>query len=295
MKKVVQFKKTSLLRRACALILDLIVALLCIVVVNSLIVNPIICAVSDYDEIYESYDNELLDSHLYSKDENGFIQIIVSDFDTNLTLFFESIGELDTYCEMKENSGYFEYNEDTNTWDKKLDALDSDVKKFYLNALLVAKNDYLFARDSIKEKEFLLNGYNTLMTIIDVFAAISITFLLIPMISKDGSTIGMKPFYYQVVNKDNGVYASKMQVLVRYLVILAAYLLTSLYTLGLPLIISGLMTVFSDKKVSLVDFLTSTYVIDASELEDKPLERDLILITYDDGKEEEVKKDVYSR
>ena len=269
MKKVVQYKKTSLLKRACVFFLDFVVAVLCFVFVNAMIVNPIVDATTDYDETYESYYGELLDSHLYYEDENGFIQIIAGEYDKNLILFFESINELDTYNKMKEESGYFEYNAETNTWDKSQDAIDSDVKQFYLNTLLIARDDYLLSRESIKEKELLLNGYNTLMLSISAVVGILVAFFLVPVFSKDGSTVGMKPFYYQVVKKDDGSDPSRMQVLIRYLIVFVLYGLSSMYTLGLPLIVSGLMTIFTERHVSLVDFLTSTYVVDCGELEDK--------------------------
>ena len=132
------------------------------------------------------------------------------------------------------------------------------------------------------------------MISISAFMGILVSFLLVPIFSKDGSTLGMKPFYYQVVNRENGKDPSKMQVVMRYLIIFVVYGLTSMYTFGLPLIVSGLMTVFTERRISLVDLITSTYVVDCGELEDKPLEKDLILITYDDGQEEEEVRDVYS-
>ena len=293
MKKVVQYKKTSLLRRGAAFVLDIIVAFLCFVIVNAIATMPILKEFTDYQVVSESYDQELLDTHLYYKDNNESVVLIVNEYDKNLTYFFTSIGEIDTYNKMKEESGYFEYNFETATWEKKPESLDSDVKKFYLGALKVARDDYILNRDSIKEKELILNAYGSIIFIVNSTVGILITFLVIPLFSKDGSTLGMKPFYLGVVSNSDGGYATKMQIVMRYFIVFAIYFMTSIYTFGLPLIVSGIIMIFTDKKLSICDILCSNYVIDMGPLEDKIPEKEQILIVYDDGKEEEAKHDVY--
>ena len=293
MKKVIQYKKTSLLRRGAAFLLDIIVVFLCFVFINAIATNPILKAFTDYDEVTAEYDQELLDTHLYYKDNNESVVLIVDEYDKNLTYFFNSIGEIDTYNKMKEDSGYFEYNIETSTWDKKSESLDSDVKSFYLNTLKIARDNYILNRDSIKEKQLILNGYGSIIFIVNSTAGFLIAFLLVPMLSKDGSTLGMKPFYLGVVSNADGGYATKMQVFMRFLIVFAIYFMASLYTFGLPLIASGIIMVFTDKKLSICDLLCSNYVIDMGPLEDKIPENEQILIVYDDGKEEERKCDVY--
>ena len=177
MKKVIQYKKTSLLRRGAAFLLDIIVVFLCFVFINAIATNPILKAFTDYDEVTAEYDQELLDTHLYYKDNNESVVLIVDEYDKNLTYFFNSIGEIDTYNKMKEDSGYFEYNIETSTWDKKSESLDSDVKSFYLSTLKIARDNYILNRDSIKEKQLILNGYGSIIFIVNSTAGFLIAFL----------------------------------------------------------------------------------------------------------------------
>ena len=67
MKKVVQYKKSTVLRRGASFLLDLIVTLLCFVFINAIATMPIIEAVSDYDETYEAYKEAIDHTYFWKK------------------------------------------------------------------------------------------------------------------------------------------------------------------------------------------------------------------------------------
>ena len=198
-----------------------------------------------------------------------------------------------TYYTLKENSGYFDYNDQTGEWVKKDDALDKDVKIFYMTTAANARNNILLKVEHISNLFSQLEAYNFLMLIINLFVGLTIAFLVVPLLSKDGSTVGMKPFYLQVVEKKNGENATKLQILFRYLIVISLYILASYYLFGLPLIVSMLMIIFTKERMSLCDLLCSNYVVDSGKYEGNIPEKDQILIVYDDGKEDKIKHDCY--
>ena len=122
---------------------------------------------------------------------------------------------------------------------------------------------------------------------------LTIAFLVVPLFSKDGSTVGMKPFYLQVVEKKNGENATKLQVLFRYLIVISIYVLASYYLFGLPIIVSMLMIMCTKERLSLCDLLCSNYVVDSGKYEGSIPEKDQILIVYEDGKDEGIKHDCH--
>ena len=293
MKQVVEYKKSPLLRRVAALFIDILVVLLSVLIIDSIATTPIFNAATDYDEMYQELNDTLVESRLYKYDADGFIIIIEDNFDESLKHFYEKYDSLDNYYTLKENSGYFDYDSLTGEWVKKDDALDKDVKIFYMTTAANARNNILLKDENVMHLFTKLEAYNFVMFIINLFVALTIAFLIVPLLSKNGSTVGMKPFYLEVVERKNGENATKLQLLFRYLIVISMYILASYYLFGLPLIVSALMILFTKERLSLCDLLCSNYVVDSGKYEAKIDEKDQILIIYDDGKEEVKKHDCY--
>ena len=289
MRQVVEYKKSPLLRRFAAFFIDLVIAVLALLLVDTILTTPIVNATTDYDETYELFYDTLVDSHLYIYDEKGNIAQIRSNYDENIVKFYEKYDDVENYYKLKLESNLFDYDEANDKWTVKENALESDVTIFYLTTIANAEYKILYEVEDIKNMTIKLSAYNDVMFLINAFIGITITFLVVPLISKSSATVGMKPFYLCVVNKNNGEFASKTQVLFRYLVILSMYGFLSLYTMGLPLIVSGVMILFTKERQSLPDLLCSTYTVDDGQKEAQILEKDQILIIYDDGKQEEKK------
>ena len=293
MKQVVEYKKSPLLRRIAALFIDVLVVLFAALIIDSIATTPIFNAATDYDEKYQELNDLLVDSHLYKYDSEGYIIVIDDNYDANLKHFYEKYDSLENYYTLKENSGYFDYNDQTGEWVKKDDALDKDVKIFYIIAVDQAIDNILIKEENVSALFAHLEAYNFMIFAINLFVGLTVAFLVVPILSKNGSTTGMKPFYLQVVDRKNGENATKVQILFRYLIVIALYVLASCYLIGLPLILSAAMIVFTKERLSLCDLLCSNYVVDSGKYEGKISEKDQILIVYDDGKKEEVKHDCY--
>ena len=293
MKQVVEYKKSPLLRRLAALFIDILVVLLAALIVDSIATTPILNATTDYDEKYQELNDVLVESHLYKYDSEGYIIVIDDNYDNNLKYFYEKYDSLENYYSLKESSGYFDYDDATGEWVKKEDALDKDVKIFYIIAVDQAIDNILLEEENVSTLYAHLEAYNLIVFVINLFLGLTITFLIVPLLSKDGSTVGMKPFFLQVVEKKNGENATKLQILFRYLIVISLYVLASVYLFGLPLIISAAIMMFTKERLSLCDLLCSNYVVDSGKYEGKIAEKDQILIVYDDGKDEVIKHDCY--
>ena len=293
MKQVVEYKKSPLLRRLAALFIDIVVVLFAALIIDSIATTPIIDAATDYDEKYQELNDVLVESHLYKYDEEGYIIVIDDNYDTNLKYFYEKYDSLENYYSLKESSGYFNYDDATGEWVKKEDALDKDVKIFYIIAVDKAINHILLEEESVSALVAHLEAYNFIKFAVDLFIGLTISFLIVPILSKDGSTVGMNPFFLQVVEKKNGENATKLQILFRYLIVISLYVLASIYLVGLPLIISALTIMFTRERLSLCDLLCSNYVVDSGKYEGNIPEKDQIIIVYEDGKDEVIKHDCY--
>lgn len=293
MKQVVEYKKSPLLRRLAALFIDILVVLLAALIVDAIAVTPIFNATTNYDEMYQELNDALVESRLYKYDAEGYIIQIEDNYDENLKYFYEHYDSLENYYTLKENSGYFDYDDATGEWVKKDDALDKDVKIFYMTTAANARNNILIKVESISKLFSQIEAYNFVMLVINLFMGLTIAFLVVPLFSKDGSTVGMKPFYLQVVEKKNGENATKLQILFRYLIVISIYVLASYYLFGLPLIVSMLMIMCTKERLSLCDLLCSNYVVDSGKYEGSIPEKDQILIVYEDGKDEGIKHDCH--
>lgn len=286
MKQTIEFKKSLLLRRLGSLFIDFIIVFACFFVIDSLITTPIVEATTDYNEVYQQYFDYLAESELYIYNENGEIEKITSDYDRRLTNFFTKNGKLDIYEQKKNDSNYFIYDANLNIWTKKDEVKDEDLTAFYQNVYFNDALPLLEQQEIVMAMNNKLAGYNLMMVLINSSVSLILVFLVVPLIDPHHSTFGMKPFRMRLVNKNNGENISVLQVIFRFLILISIEILASIYTFGIPAIISIGMTVFTTNRQSLRDFLCGNYIVDITETGKKPLEKDKIYISYDDGKED---------
>ena len=89
MKQTIKFQRVSLFRRICSIIFDGIIAVCLFVVLLACVSQPIITETTDYNQIYEKYNEELMSTHLYLYyEENDAVSLISSNFDDKLTKFY---------------------------------------------------------------------------------------------------------------------------------------------------------------------------------------------------------------
>lgn len=106
-----------------------------------------------------------------------------------------------------------------------------------------------------------LSNYFVWELAISIALSLLIFFLLIPMLLKDGKTIGKQIFGLSLVNK-LGYKVTKLQILFRFLSFAIIEVFGSFYTMMGTILISYTMMVFGKKSMSIHDFLASTRVID---------------------------------
>ena len=141
----------------------------------------------------------------------------------------------------------------------KPDIEDVDLDEFYTEAYRQALLD-LNTYPPFSSLVDLINGY--FIEIIGYSALISfiIFYLIVPLFAKQGQTLGKRASQLMVVN-DKGYFMQWWQLPVRSLV-LAATLVTAIYTIFGSLLLSYTLMVFTKHYRSANDYLASTRVVD---------------------------------
>lgn len=264
--------KAKLRKRISSLIIDLFVMLTLFTVFFSFVFSPIFSSVSKID-FYESKIHEIqLSSHLYIKDnENGYV-LINDNFDKNITSFYlefdyEDIEKDDVkdYLSMYENrkveSNLFDYSQE-NGWSEKKDADKGELSKFY--------SDELEKADSLLNKRLSLNKYAYHMISLRVIViVVSLIFtylfynLLIPLIMKNGRTLGRFICGLAIVDQFGYNVRYKRMVLRCFVGLFFNVVLAIFF--AIPWFISITMLIFSKNAITIQDYFSLTYVVDARE------------------------------
>lgn len=313
----VKYQKSSLFRRICGVLFDAIILISAFFVILSVIVQPIITSATDYEKKYQEYCDELVSTnlYLYYEEING-VSMISSNYDEKLTIFYQNneIGvTLEDYNKIKyehsdqyvdENGEkleepYFILQEDKtyveNIYDYSVDGEGNQTKienskrkaalnKFYIQ--LVKEN--ISKVEKIERIQVLtrhLSALETLSFLCSLIPAVLVTYLLFPMIFKDGNTLGKKILQMRVVDMTRGGNASKFKLFVRFIFSSLINLVFAYYSFGLTLIVQLIILIFSKNHQMLHDFISKTCVVrnqfSTSDKDIKP--KDLVEIKYDDG------------
>ena len=110
MKQSIKFQRVSLFRRICSIIFDGIIAVSLFVLIFAFASQPIVSNSTDYDQIYEKYNNKLAESSLYVYyEENQAVSVISSNHDENLNKFCVYLEENDVKVYYKEDKTPFNF------------------------------------------------------------------------------------------------------------------------------------------------------------------------------------------
>ena len=140
-------------------------------------------------------------------------------------------------------------------------AIATSLTTFYSAAYTTAVSD-LNAQPAYLALATQLSDYFTWELVISTAVALLIFYLLIPMLFKDGKTLGKQVFGLALVNK-LGYKVSKLQIFVRFLAFAIIEVFGSVYTVMGTILISYTIMIFGKKNMSIHDYLASTRVIDA--------------------------------
>lgn len=124
----------------------------------------------------------------------------------------------------------------------------------------------LFANDErakeIKDEEVTLFfiEFSTSITISEL-----VFFLFIPLVLRNGQTIGKKMFSLIVVN-DSFIKVRASNMIIRFVAILVVETLASMFLYGVPLAMSILLVIFSKNHIAIHDFFGTTIIISKNGL-----------------------------
>ena len=321
MKQTIKFQRVSLFRRICSIIFDGIIAVCLFVILFAFVSQPIISSTTSYDETYEKYNNELVSTHLYLYyEENQAVSLISGNYDKYLLEFYNDNDfnyDYEDYYELKyEKSNInpsldskevplFIYDEDNDTFLENVYVLDKDgnftseideekkikVNEFYKN-LLNELNAKILNQEKILEYTQKLTALTMLMFFIAIIPTIIILYLLIPLLIKDGTTMGKKMLQMRVIDAKSGKDASKFQLLIRFVFFALINVVLGIFTYGLTIVFSIIMMFIFKTRQTLHDLVSGTMVVCNSFSESEKIsQNEIIEITFDDGRKEEVNEE----
>lgn len=331
MKQSIKFQRVSLFRRICSIIFDGIIAASLFVLIFAFASQPIVSNSTDYDQVYEKYNNKLVESSLYVYyEENQAVSIISSNYDESLNKFCVYLEENDVkvyykedekpfnferYYQLKyevsninpeyEGEPLFIYNEESDSFIDNVYEMDSNnnltsvvdttkssnVRSFYQGIVDDLSSD-LLEQEEILGYTQKLTAYTMLMFFIAIIPSVIILYLIVPLITHDGTTIGKKMLQMRVINAKNGKNASKMQLLIRFTFFALINVVLGIFTYGLSIIISIFMMFAYKTRQTIHDVIAGTIVVrNQFGEQEKVSDSEIITIVFDDGIEDISLKD----
>lgn len=270
--------KASVLTRCGIFVVDLFIVVLITLIFQTWIIAPIGSNITNYSEKMQLYRETLISSHLYGYGEENIEQIdklfdfeknSVSDYiaylDEKITKFYSTFEgmNINDYLNNKKESGLFNIDENNN-YTTKPTILETTYKEFYEDQLLIAISQ-LNKNDLVLD----LSRFNTIFTIITIVSSASISliifYLIIPLLFKNGETLGKKLLSVGLVSAKDGFRVKKSQIIIRFLSFYLLEVVLSIFTIGIPLIISFSLMFFTKKGTALHDYLSATICVDKKQ------------------------------
>ncbi len=287
----IERKKASLNNRLAAACLDIFILMMGFILLNNFFVIPIFNLTSDYNQVYDTYVQELMDSRMYKEDENNNVIFVLDNFTLDeLTTYDEIITynyNLEEYStngpsaleEFKNSKTdmmkeYFTYDQETDTYTPNEDN-ESEILTFYSNAFNDLSSFLLVNNETLANAYSKLNFYNQIERFISILIVSVVLYIVIPLILKNGQTIGKKVLKVYVVECDKvGLGLSTSKLLLREGTFVVVEVILSMFTYYIPLILSLIVLVATKNRVSLHDVVSRTMVIDT--LEDIPEKEEIV-------------------
>ena len=195
----------------------------------------------------------LYESNLYEIVDNKLVEVYEDD---NIQNGFIFTGNFDKYNENKEKSKLFivedgQYIEN---------GTEEELKKFYKENWTIAKK-YIEETDEFKSYDEpykkRMKLYLEVSLVVPAFISIIGLLIVVPFFNKDGKTISKYMFKISVVN-ENLENLNRLQIFTRQF-----FFVLSIFTL-IPMIISLIMYMFSERGKTLHDYVSLSRVIDSN-------------------------------
>ena len=300
--------------RVIGFILDLLCVVLLFVVLQSSVVQPIANKAFNLDEKTNQYKERLLESHLYEPGTYYEVEYdclsLDQSFDTEKGVAFnhyhekiiyfyntfetsnekgEKLIDITKYYTLIVESGLFDVTgsvEEPASFNAvpKSSTTEEQMREFY------QQKAYPAATDALSYDEVIITLANTLTfaQVIEMLVALTISVLvflfIIPICTKKHQTLGMMMMKTAVVSRATGFRCSKVQLLVRFLILYLFEAILSIFTVGIPVLVSFTMMVFGKENTSIHDHFSATLVVDASRTKIYKNEREFLeaLAKYED-------------
>lgn len=307
MKTKMTFRKPKWLRRFSSAILDLFAAII-LALLFSFVATPLSNSLFDSQTIYDTYYGYAVSTHIYEYNDNGGVSLIddLDTMDQNITLFYKECtdNKLDEYETSKsERLDLFVYDEIKQSYiELDYDKTNYDIKAqyilFYENELNKCVNNYLDNYlNQFDDYKIALSNLNKMLyftIVISALFGLVVIYLLIPMIHKEGKTIGKMAFRLKVVSKvGTSPTPTKLQILFRQLVTIFFEFILSIATLGfvgivlpITLLISTCLLFLTKLNQSFHDLCCSTFIIDEYPNNNPITENEKYEVIYITDKEE---------
>ncbi len=277
-------------KRTGAAILDILIAAMVWFGLLAYAIQPIFNAVYDTYAIQDQYQAIQVESQLYVLDEDyGTVSVLAAeDYDDGILAYYtEYKGETiawynDEILKIGTEGSLFVYAQTGGVDDPTLvgvpapiedagsmtseelssatAAQTAELDDFYYTAYSAAISD-LNAQEDYLALANQLATYFRWELIIATAIVLLVFYFMIPMLLKDGRTLGKQIFGLSLVNK-LGYKVTKPQIILRFLVFGVFEILGSVYTMMGTILISYTIMIFGKKNMSVHDFAASTRVID---------------------------------
>ena len=286
-KKGYKLPRPYLLKRVFAALIDFVIAFLLFMVLEAGEYYTVFNNIGYHtmiDDIHLMYEN----SHLYSYDSTSrtYLELTsiyddkktpAENYDDNLVYYFTTDSrclednKFNDYKDAKINSGYFTKDNEDNIIEKN-DADKTKLKLFYetqyKNAVTYFGNNPVYKLDL--NKTYYIIIYSILINII---ISSTIIYLLIPILKKDGETIGYMLFKLGICDARDDTRVKKFQVFIRYFVFVTFNFLIPLfiytkwvYFTLIPIFVTCIMVVATHSNSGLHEYISKTYVFDKKDI-----------------------------
>lgn len=272
--------KAGLVKRTFAGIIDLFVVVFIFMMLQSFVTFPIAKAASkDYDTYQAKLVDEYVQSGLAIKTDKGLLEYIAEDkYIVNSQKYFEDYCGGSDATSAKACSTAQKSLETVLSEHKEFQKSFKDTYKFDGNALIITSDDenvkknlpsavYNIALANFASSE-IITKYSSYLTttqtwgnVTAIVIALALVYLLVPLITKNGQTLGKLTFHLGLV-KQGGYKVHKSQVVVRFLAFSVVNVLLGLLTYMIVPFVSFIVMIVTKKNSSLHDFCSATMVVD---------------------------------
>ena len=277
-----KIKHASKLHRIFAAVMDILIAVVFASLISLLIINPIFVNSAPYKENYSVYENGLLSTQLYQKDENNSSKLTcvidllnsdgsvmfsvdkINDYDNNLISFYSNYSseKVEEYQNTKETSNIYIKNE-LNEY-VLVESVDINEAYSFFSTSYINATKYFFSQnESVNDAYYFLSLTSRYSTIIPIGISLLLCYILMPLILKDGQTIAKKLFSLKVISLKEDKQLTKGQIVLRGLFFVFVELVLSYFMYFIPVVISILFLLINKNHLSLHDYIGQTSVIDA--------------------------------